>query len=257
MSNLLKISNLSKRFGGLAAVNGLSFHVDDNEIVGLIGPNGAGKTTAVNLISGLIAPSGGEVHFNNEEITHLRPSQLAGKGLVRTFQHTALYAECTVFENARRGTYLRRYPGFLRSLFPTGACREKTKIADDEAMSLLELFGLDKNRDTIAGSMPYGYQKVLGIVLALAARPRLILLDEPVAGLSAEETDSVRDVILRIRSEGISVVVIEHNMRFISSLCDRVVVVNAGETLAEGTPQEVLRDKRVIEAYLGADHDTA
>lgn len=248
---LLDVQDLCKQFGGLMAVNGLSLHVDEGEIVGLIGPNGAGKTTAVNLISGLLPRSSGVIRFAGSDISSQGASTRARKGLVRTFQHTAIYYDQPVIENARRATYLRRYPGILRSFLPDAAARERVAASDRSAEELLDMFGLLREANTLAGDLPYGHQKTLGIVLALALKPRLVLLDEPVAGLSAEETDNVRRVIQTMRDGGVSVMVIEHNMRFITGLCDRVVVMAHGQPLAHGKPKDVLRDERVVEAYLG------
>jgi len=257
MTKLLDVNGLGRTFGGVKAVRDLSFSLQADEILGLIGPNGAGKTTVVNLLSGVIKPSTGKVMLAGEEVTGLAPHELARKGLVRTFQSTTVYGDRTVRENALRGAYFKRYAGFLPSLLGTGQARAMRAEADGLVEQLLGWFGLDKVVDSIAGSLPYGYQKTLGIVIALAAEPRLILLDEPVAGLSAEETDHVRDAILQVRKRGISVLVIDHNMRFISGLCDRVVVVAAGQELAQGKPQEVLRQPIVIEAYLGKSNVTA
>jgi branched-chain amino acid transport system ATP-binding protein len=257
VTKLLDVSGLGRTFGGVKAVRDLSFSLQADEILGLIGPNGAGKTTVVNLLSGVIKPSSGKVVLSGEEVTALAPHELARKGLVRTFQSTSVYGDRTVRENALRGAYFKRYAGFVPSLLGTSQARKMRAEADGLIEQLLGWFSLDKVADSIAGSLPYGYQKTLGIVVALAAEPRLILLDEPVAGLSAEETDHVRDAILQVRKRGISVLVIDHNMRFISGLCDRVVVVAAGQELAQGKPLEVLRQPVVIEAYLGKSNVTA
>jgi branched-chain amino acid transport system ATP-binding protein len=257
VTKLLDVSGLGRTFGGVKAVRDLSFSLEPDEILGLIGPNGAGKTTVVNLLSGVIKPSSGKVVLSGEEVTGLAPHELARKGLVRTFQSTTVYGDRTVRENALRGAYFKRYAGFVPSLLGTSQASKMRAEADGLVDQLLGWFSLDKVADSIAGSLPYGYQKTLGIVIALAAEPRLILLDEPVAGLSAEETDHVRDAILQVRKRGISVLVIDHNMRFISGLCDRVVVVAAGQELAQGKPQEVLRQPVVIEAYLGKSNVTA
>jgi branched-chain amino acid transport system ATP-binding protein len=251
MSQLLSVHHLCKSFGGLEAVSDLSFNVAEGEILGIIGPNGAGKTTAVNLISGVIVPSSGRVTLSGRDATGLAPHVLVERGLVRTFQATTVYANCTVRENLLRGAYRDIYPGFIASLFNTAKARvaaERTRQHVDEVMAWLDLKRVEAQ---VASSLPYGFQKVLGMGIGLAARPRLILLDEPAAGLSAEETDHVRDTIRLVRERGISVVVIDHNMRFISDLCDRVLVMAQGRELAQGTPREVLRDPAVIEAYLG------
>jgi len=257
MTNLLDVNGLGHSFGGLRAVRDLSFSVGCDEILGLIGPNGAGKTTIVNLVSGVIKPSAGTVVLSGEDVTGLAPHQLARKGLVRTFQATTVYGSRTVRENALRGAYFRRYPGFLPAILGTRRARKMRADADTLADQLLGWFGLDPVAEDIAGGLPYGFQKTLGIVIALAAEPRLIVLDEPVAGLSAGETDHVRDAIMQVRSRGVSVLVIDHNMRFISGVCDRIIVVAAGQQLAQGKPQDVLREPAVIEAYLGKSNAAA
>jgi branched-chain amino acid transport system ATP-binding protein len=257
MSHLLQVKKLCKQFGGLHAVRNFDFEVSEGEILGLIGPNGAGKTTVVNLVTGMIMPTSGEVIFDDQDITKIAPHKRAALGLVRTFQSTTVYGNQTVRENALRGAFLHRYPGMLASFFSTNHARSLQKQTTERVERLMAWLGLEQFADTNASEMPYGHQKTLGIVIALAAEPKMILLDEPVAGLSAEETDHVRDTIKRVREQGISVVVIDHNMRFISGLCDRLVVTSLGEKIAQGSPSEVLKDQLVIEAYLGKGHATA
>jgi branched-chain amino acid transport system ATP-binding protein len=257
MKQLLDVQHIGRAFGGLKAVDNVSLEVYQGEILGVIGPNGAGKTTLVNLISGVIVPSSGTVVFKGEAVTGMAPSRLAEKGLVRTFQSTAVYGARSVRENIVRGSYLTRYPGFLAALFGSRAARARRAAADALADDLLDRMGLAAVADAQAGSLPYGVQKILGIAIALAARPEMLMLDEPVAGLSAEETDQVRDAILRVRESGVTVMVIDHNMRFIAGLCDRLLVVAAGQELMRGKPDEVLRDRRVVEAYLGTRNVTA
>jgi len=257
VAELLKVEHLSKVCGALRAVHDLSFRVDQGEILGIIGPNGAGKTTAVNLISGAIGPSTGRVQFGGEDVTGLRPHRLVLKGLVRTFQATTVYGHQTVRENALRGAFRQLFPGFLHAFLGTARARAMRADAGRRIEEILRWFELGRVQNVVASNLPYGHQKTLGMAIALAADPRLIMLDEPAAGLSAEEADHVRDAVQRIRGRGISVVVIDHNMRFISNLCDRLVVMHHGEELAEGTPREVLADRRVIEAYLGKRHAAA
>jgi branched-chain amino acid transport system ATP-binding protein len=251
MTELLSVAGLSKRFGGLQAVSDLSFRVGEGEILGIIGPNGAGKTTAVNLISGVIKPTSGRVLLAGADATGMAPHVLVERGLVRTFQATTVYANRSVRENLLRGAYRDIYPGFVATLFNTAKAREATLRTEQHVEEVMTWLDLKRVEYQVASNLPYGFQKVLGMGIGLAARPRLILLDEPAAGLSAEETDHVRDTIRLVVKRGISVVVIDHNMRFISDLCDRVLVMAQGRELAQGTPNEVLRHPAVIEAYLG------
>jgi len=251
MTVLLTVERLSKRFGGVEALAELSFEVAETEIFGIIGPNGAGKTTAVNVISGVTRPSGGMVRLAGKDVTGLAPHVLVENGLVRTFQATTVYAAQTVRENLRRGTYRQIYAGLLPSLFGTSAARAARSRSDRYVEDVMHWLDLTRVADQVAMNLPYGFQKVLGMAIGLAASPRLILLDEPAAGLSAQETDHVRDTVRLVRARGIAVVVIDHNMRFISDLCDRVLVMAQGRELARGLPHEVLRNEAVIEAYLG------
>ncbi|TWS98478.1 ABC transporter ATP-binding protein [Reyranella sp. CPCC 100927] len=257
MTAFLEVSNLTRQFGGLTAVRDLSFTVTQQEILGIIGPNGAGKTTAVNLMSGVIRPTAGTVMFAGQVITGQSPHRLVRSGLVRTFQSTTVFTDRTVYENALRGAFLSVYPGALHTFFGTARARRMRRETEQRIDELLEWLGLTDVAHLTAGNLPYGYQKTLGLVIALASRPRLIMLDEPVAGLSAEEADQVRETILRVRDSGITVVVIDHNMRFIKGLCDRVLVIHQGHELAIGKPLDVLANPAVIEAYLGRGHAAA
>jgi len=251
MTRLLSVERLSKSFGGLQAVADLSFEVIESEILGIIGPNGAGKTTAVNLVSGVIKPTGGRVTLGGKDVTGLPPHVLVESGLVRTFQATTVFAGQTVRENLLRGAFREIYPGLAATLLGTASARQARANADTHVAEVMHWLDLARVADQVASSLPYGFQKVLGMGIGLAARPRLIMLDEPAAGLSAEETDHVRDTIHLVRERGFSVVVIDHNMRFMSDLCDNVLVMAQGRELARGKPQEVLRNAGVIEAYLG------
>jgi len=251
MSALLRVDRLSKQFGGLKAVNDISFHAEEGEIVGIVGPNGAGKTTVINLVSGVYKPDKGTVTFRGQVVTGMPPHSLVRRGLVRTFQAAVVYRESSVRENALRGAFAKLYPGFWNTLLNTKKARAMRADAEQAADELLEWLGMTAVANVKAGSLPYGYQKTLGMIVALLASPKLIMLDEPAAGLSPEEADHVRDVIRRVNHSGVTVVVVDHNMRFMSGLCHRLVAMHHGAELAEGTPEAVLKDPRVIEAYLG------
>ncbi len=254
MSALLKVEALTRRYGGLVAVRDLSFDIQPGEILGVIGPNGAGKTTAINLVSGVARPTSGSVRFDGQDVTGLAPYRLVQRGLVRTQQATTVYPGQTVRENALRGAYTALFPGVVHAFLNTAKARRLRRACEQQVADLLDMLGLTAVADTVADTLPYGFQKTLGMVIALAASPRLVMLDEPVAGLSAEEADHVRDAIIRVRGRGISVLVVDHNMRFMAGLCDRVLVMHHGQELAIGRPQDVLANPAVIEAYLGPGH---
>jgi len=250
---LLEAHSLSKHFGGLAAVNSLDLTVEGGEIVGLIGPNGAGKTTCFNLLSGFLRPTSGSVVFAGEDITGRRPHQIVARGLVRTFQLATLFQELTVLENVLLGLHLHARMGLRQLLF-------SRRIFPPEEISLsgevLEFTGLAAHAEQLARNLPHGYQRALGIAMALAARPRLLLLDEPVTGMNLSESGQVMSLIKKIRDGGTTILLVEHNMKAVMGTCDRIVVLNFGRKLAEGTPAAVSTNADVIEAYLGAGvHD--
>jgi branched-chain amino acid transport system ATP-binding protein len=257
MSALLEVDGLSKSFQALRAVTDLRFTVNQGEVLGMIGLNGAGKTTAVNLVSGTIRPDRGRVRFNGVDVTGLPTHSLVVMGLVRTFQSTTIYAERTVWQNVMRGSFARSYLGFWPSVAGSAAQRAAWDASTSKAEYLLSELNLKEYHDAVAGSLPYGRQKALGLAIALANEPKMILLDEPAAGLSSEEADRVADVIKDINAGGVTVMVIDHNMRFIARLCDRVVVLHHGTELCVGTPAEVTNNPQVIEAYLGSEHEPA
>jgi branched-chain amino acid transport system ATP-binding protein len=249
----LETKGLTKQFGGLAAVNQFDMYVDEGEVVGLIGPNGAGKTTIFNLITGVLRPTKGRVMFGGTDITGKKPHQVAELGVGRTFQLNPLFGDFTVLENVVASFHLHPRSSLVDIYFNTTTYRRNEAYISGQALEILELVGLDKVKDELAKNLPHGYQKMLGIARALAVKPKLLLLDEPIAGMNPDEIDFTMTGIRKTWQQGTTIVVVEHNMR-IMDLCSRVVVINFGQKIAEGLPKEVRENKEVIRAYFGGEH---
>jgi branched-chain amino acid transport system ATP-binding protein len=251
---LLLAEGVVMRFGGLTAVNNVTMSVSEGEIVGLIGPNGAGKTTFFNCLTGMYKPTEGHVRLSGVELPP-KPRAVVKAGMARTFQNIRLFANMTALENVMVGRYCRTSSGPFTSIVHGPKFRREEAETRERAQELLDFVGLGTSTDHLARNMPYGNQRRLEIARALATDPKLVLLDEPTAGMNPLETRQASELIFKIRDSGLAVVVIEHDMRFIFSLCDRVLCLVRGATLVEGTPDEVQSDPRVIEAYIGTGTD--
>ncbi|MFE3828552.1 ABC transporter ATP-binding protein [Streptomyces sp. NPDC059092] len=255
-SSVLNATGVTMRFGGLTAVRNVDLHVDAGEIVGLIGPNGAGKTTFFNCLTGLYIPTEGTVTYKGTVLPP-KPHLVTNAGIARTFQNIRLFANMTVLENVLVGRHTRTKEGLWSALLRGPGFRKAEAASHERAMELLEFIGLQHKADHLARNLPYGEQRKLEIARALAAEPGLLLLDEPTAGMNPQETRVTEELIFAIRDQGIAVLVIEHDMRFIFNLCDRVACLVQGEKLVEGTPSAVQGDERVIAAYLGTPFEGA
>jgi branched-chain amino acid transport system ATP-binding protein len=248
---ILEVKNATRSFGGLVAVNDVSFSVASKGVTAVIGPNGAGKTTLFNIIAGAIPPNNGAVLLSGEDVTALKPAAKAAKGLVRTFQLVKLFQDLSAAENVKVGFHLRTQGGLFAALFQPSWARVAERSSEDAAAALLDLVGLSKVAQTSASILPYGQQRLLEIARALACQPRILLLDEPAAGLNAEESERLAKTIRRIAAEGTAVLLIEHDMKLVMDIADEVVVLDYGRKIAHGTPDAVRKDPAVLAAYLG------
>lgn len=251
---ILRVENLSKAFGGLYAVNNVSFHIDQGEILSIIGPNGAGKSTLFNLITRIYDVTSGKITFQGKDITNMAPYRLASMGLSRTYQNIELFEGLTTLENVMAGGYIKGKIGFSESLFGIRNRFEEKRLRE-LAESRIEMVGLQQYMHAEAVDLPYGRKRMVEIARALMTSPSILLLDEPAAGLNSQESKQLGEFLLRLRNEGTTILFIEHDMETVMEISDRIVVMNYGEKLAEGTPVEIKNNPDVIRAYLGAEVD--
>lgn len=250
---ILKIEKLSKYFGGLAAIDEVDLEVNELEIRGIIGPNGAGKTTLFNVISGLLLPTKGKVIFKGEPITQLPTHSRVERGIARTFQLTNLFSELTVLENVYVGYHRNYRQGIVSQFLHTPMAKNEYKIGYQRAMEILRFMGLSSMQHVLAKNLPFGHQRILAVCIALAANPSLLMLDEPVAGMNPEETMMMVELIRQIRNQSVTILLVEHDMAAVMNLCEKISVFDYGKKIAEGSPEEIKKDKKVIEAYLGTE----
>lgn len=254
MAELLKVDNVSMVFGGLRAVSNLSMHIDEGELIGLIGPNGAGKTTAFNMITGVYTPTEGKVYFNGQQSNGKKSYQVTQMGMARTFQNIRLFSELSVIDNVKIAYNMHVTYNLADAIVRDGKYLSEEEYITQKALDLLKIFHLEEEAHEVAKNLPYGKQRRLEIARALATEPKLLLLDEPAAGMNPQETKELMEMIRWIRKEfNLSILLIEHDMGLVMGVCERIYVLEYGMKIAEGTPEEIKHNKRVIEAYLGEE----
>jgi branched-chain amino acid transport system ATP-binding protein len=246
---ILEINNVSKQFGGLTALDNVSFQVEEGEIRGLIGPNGAGKSTMFKNIAGFQTPTTGSICYQGQNIEGKKPHTIAELGVVRTFQETTLFQELSVFENALVGSHIHGRPNLFSAIF--GLDKQQQQESRERVFEVLEFMGLIERQDQLASELPLGSQRALALSIALVSKPRIMLMDEPFAGMNAEETRHMMALTRKVQESGITIVLVEHDMKAVMGLCDYLTVLNFGQVLAQGTPEDVRSNEKVIEAYLG------
>ncbi|MCD6364085.1 MAG: ABC transporter ATP-binding protein [Synergistetes bacterium] len=252
MGQILKVEGLTKDFGGLRALSNYALSLEEGELVGLIGPNGAGKTTVFNLLTGVIKPTAGRICFRGVDITGKRPDKIAALGMSRTFQNIRLFGALSVIDNLKVAYHMHRRYGLVSALLGFSSFKREEMEIEQRALELLELFDIERYKDRRADSLPYGDQRKVEIVRALMTGPELLLLDEPACGMNPQETEELMELIKRIREEfSLTIFLIEHDMKVVMGICERIQVLNKGELLAEGKPEEIRENPKVIEAYLG------